>query len=135
MLFTTGMGIGLVFWSIAEPITHFMSPPFGEAETVEAAGQYSTGPGGLPGGLLSDSLLPAFREAEPSVNLSTEHCWPRQLSALSGWLYSSAWGILLGGFAAVLLVAGGLGDLQTASITSAFPFMLDWQGIPCRLST
>ncbi|MGM0688493.1 MAG: glycine betaine uptake BCCT transporter [Bacillota bacterium] len=37
MLFTTGMGIGLVFWSIAEPITHFMNPPFGEAETAEAA--------------------------------------------------------------------------------------------------
>ncbi len=37
MLFTTGMGIGLVFWSIAEPITHFTTPPFGEAETAEAA--------------------------------------------------------------------------------------------------
>ncbi len=37
MLFTTGMGIGLVFWSIAEPITHFMNPPFGEPETAEAA--------------------------------------------------------------------------------------------------
>jgi glycine betaine transporter len=37
MLFTTGMGIGLVFWSIAEPIYHFMSPPFGEGGTAEAA--------------------------------------------------------------------------------------------------
>jgi len=37
MLFTTGMGIGLVFWSIAEPIYHFMSPPFGEGGTTEAA--------------------------------------------------------------------------------------------------
>ncbi len=37
MLFTTGMGIGLVFWSIAEPMYHFISPPFGEAETAEAA--------------------------------------------------------------------------------------------------
>ncbi len=37
MLFTTGMGIGLVFWSIAEPMYHYMSPPFGEAETAEAA--------------------------------------------------------------------------------------------------
>ena len=27
MLFSAGMGIGLVFWSIAEPIYHFMAPP------------------------------------------------------------------------------------------------------------
>jgi choline/carnitine/betaine transport len=37
MLFTTGMGIGLVFWSIAEPMYHFMSPPVGEGMTAEAA--------------------------------------------------------------------------------------------------
>ena len=37
MLFTTGMGIGLVFWSIAEPITHFTSPPFGAPGTPGAA--------------------------------------------------------------------------------------------------
>lgn len=27
MMFSAGMGIGLVFWSIAEPIKHFMNPP------------------------------------------------------------------------------------------------------------
>lgn len=27
MLFTAGMGIGLVFWSVAEPLTHFVDPP------------------------------------------------------------------------------------------------------------
>ncbi len=37
MLFTTGMGIGLVFWSIAEPMYHYMSPPYGEGGTAEAA--------------------------------------------------------------------------------------------------
>ncbi|MEM5816769.1 MAG: BCCT family transporter [Desulfitobacterium hafniense] len=36
MLFGGGMGIGLVFWSVAEPIMHFNSPPFGEPGTVEA---------------------------------------------------------------------------------------------------
>ena len=35
MLFTTGMGIGLVFWSIAEPITHFMSPPLGKQKLLK----------------------------------------------------------------------------------------------------
>ena len=37
MLFSAGMGIGLLFWSVAEPISHFVHPPFGTARTVEAA--------------------------------------------------------------------------------------------------
>ena len=39
MLFSAGIGIGLVYWSTAEPLYHFMAPPLGEAETVEAAKQ------------------------------------------------------------------------------------------------
>lgn len=34
------------------------------------------------------------------------------------------WGLTEGSVAAVLLVAGGLGALQTASIVAAFPFMI-----------
>lgn len=38
MLFGAGMGIGLVFWGVAEPISHFVSPASGiEAGTLEAA--------------------------------------------------------------------------------------------------
>lgn len=38
MLFCGGTGIGLVFWSIAEPLSHFTSPPNGiQAGTTEAA--------------------------------------------------------------------------------------------------
>lgn len=38
MLFGAGMGIGLVFWGVAEPISHFVSPAPGiEAGTLEAA--------------------------------------------------------------------------------------------------
>ena len=37
MLFSAGMGIGILFWSVAEPIYHFSSPPHGEGGTVEAA--------------------------------------------------------------------------------------------------
>lgn len=37
MLFSAGMGIGLVFWGAAEPLSHFHTPPFGDAETAEAA--------------------------------------------------------------------------------------------------
>lgn len=37
MLFSAGMGIGLLFWSIAEPVTHFMTPPLTEGGTPAAA--------------------------------------------------------------------------------------------------
>lgn len=37
MLFSAGMGIGLVFWSVAEPILHYQQPPSGPGETAEAA--------------------------------------------------------------------------------------------------
>ncbi len=38
MLFSAGMGIGLVFWGVAEPIFHYLTPPMGaEGQTSEAA--------------------------------------------------------------------------------------------------
>lgn len=38
MLFCGATGIGLVFWSIAEPLSHYVSPPSGiEAGTIKAA--------------------------------------------------------------------------------------------------
>ena len=37
MLFSAGMGIGLMFFGVAEPVMHFLSPPLGEPGTVEAA--------------------------------------------------------------------------------------------------
>ena len=38
MLFSAGMGIGLVFWGIAEPLQHYLNPPLGiEGGTTEAA--------------------------------------------------------------------------------------------------
>ncbi len=37
MLFSAGMGIGLLFFGVAEPMMHFMSPPVGEGGTIEAA--------------------------------------------------------------------------------------------------
>ncbi len=37
MLFGAGMGIGIVYWSVAEPVTHYTTPPYGEGYTVDAA--------------------------------------------------------------------------------------------------
>lgn len=36
MLFSAGMGIGLVFWGAAEPLSHYMDPPLAEAATNSA---------------------------------------------------------------------------------------------------
>ena len=46
MMFATGMGIGLMFWGVAEPLTHFNTPPLGEGEpgspgSAEMAMQYA----------------------------------------------------------------------------------------------
>ncbi|QXX82728.1 MULTISPECIES: BCCT family transporter [Providencia] len=37
MLFSAGMGIGLMFFGVAEPVMHYLNPPVGEAQTIEAA--------------------------------------------------------------------------------------------------
>ena len=37
MLFSAGMGIGLMFFGVAEPVMHFLAPPTGDPATVEAA--------------------------------------------------------------------------------------------------
>ena len=37
MLFSAGIGIGLMFFGVAEPVMHFLAPPQGDPGTVEAA--------------------------------------------------------------------------------------------------
>lgn len=37
MLFSAGMGIGILFWSVAEPVFHFLEPPMSEAKSVAAS--------------------------------------------------------------------------------------------------
>ena len=37
MLFSAGMGIGLLFFGVAEPLMHFSSPPVGDGSTIESA--------------------------------------------------------------------------------------------------
>lgn len=45
MLFSAGFGVGLVFWGVAEPMTHFLSPPMeiegGTPESARLAMRYS----------------------------------------------------------------------------------------------
>lgn len=37
MLFSAGMGIGLLFWSVAEPVLHYANPPYGDPQSTQAA--------------------------------------------------------------------------------------------------
>ena len=37
MLFAAGVGVGLLFYGVAEPVLHFLSPPVGEGGTEAAA--------------------------------------------------------------------------------------------------
>ena len=37
MLFSAGMGIGLIFWSVAEPMLHYADNPFSKGLTDESA--------------------------------------------------------------------------------------------------
>lgn len=39
MLFSAGIGIDLMFFSVAEPLSHYMNPPVGEGQTFDAARQ------------------------------------------------------------------------------------------------
>jgi choline/glycine/proline betaine transport protein len=39
MLFSAGMGIGLLFFGVAEPIQHYALPPVGQGRTIDAARQ------------------------------------------------------------------------------------------------
>ena len=42
MLFAAGMGIGLVFWGVAEPLSHFASPPPGTGESAAERARAAT---------------------------------------------------------------------------------------------
>ncbi|SFM15051.1 BCCT family transporter [Salibacterium qingdaonense] len=37
MLFSAGMGVGLVFWGVTEPVNHYTNPPLGEGSSPQAA--------------------------------------------------------------------------------------------------
>ncbi len=37
MLFSAGMGIGILFWSVGEPILHYVTPPFGSGSSAGSA--------------------------------------------------------------------------------------------------
>ena len=85
MLFAAGMGIGLVFWGVAEPISHFVTPPPGIAartpEAANAAMRYSFFHWGLhPWAVYSVVALAiaffSFRRGKPALISSATEALP-----------------------------------------------------------
>jgi len=95
MLFSAGMGIGLVFWGVAEPTAHFYDPPFGAPETPEAASlalQYSFFHWGLQPWAIYTMVAMClayfqFRKGEPG--LISASCKPLLKGYAQGWVGKS----------------------------------------------
>jgi glycine betaine transporter len=128
MLFSAGMGIGLVFWGVAEPVFHYLQPPLGiEAETTESATmafQYAFLHWGFhPWAIYAIVGLAlayvTFRKKQPCLISST-------LQPLLGEKVKGPLGKLVDILALVLTVIGvstslGLGALQAnAGLTTLF---------------
>ncbi len=135
MLFCAGMGIGLVFWGVAEPTSHFHTPPTGEGGTTEAAQlalQYSFFHWGLhPWGIYTMVALALayfqFRRGTPG--LFSLACQPVLGSHSTGPLGTAVDVIAV--FATVLGVATSLG-FGAVQISGGLSYVF---GIPNTLGT
>lgn len=136
MLFAAGMGIGLVFWGVAEPMTHYMYPPFGEPSSIESAQTAMTYTffhwGVHPWGAFSVVGLSMayfqFRMGLPALVSST--LYPLLgLKGINGWMGKSV--DVLAVFATIFGVATSLG-LGAMQITTGLNFAY---GLPTGIST
>ena len=131
MLFSAGMGIGLVFWGAAEPLNHFMAPLGVEAGT-EAAKEFAVSKSFLHWGLhpwANYSVLALalaymqFRKNKPGL-ISSVFIPLLGEDVVSGWAGKLI--DILAVFATVAGVATSLG-LGTYQINSGLNFLF---GIP-----
>ncbi|MFD1038726.1 BCCT family transporter [Virgibacillus byunsanensis] len=128
MLFSAGMGIGLVFWGAAEPLSHYHSPPFGEettGDTAKTAMQYSFFHWGLhPWAIYAIVALALayfkFRKQSPGVVSAI-------LEPLLGERVKGPWGTLIDFivvFATIFGVATSLG-FGAIQISGGISFITD----------
>ena len=121
MLFSAGMGIGLVFWGAAEPISHYNTPPYATESDTEAAKlalRYSFFHWGLhPWGIYAVLAMALayfqFRKDQPGLISTT-------LRPLFGDKMDGGYGALVNVIAVFATVFGvatslGLGAQQIAS--------------------
>lgn len=134
MLFSAGMGIGLVFWGAAEPLSHFITPPLAEGGTAEAqkeAMRYTFFHWGIHAwGIYAIVALALayfqFRKDEPGLVSAT-------LRPILGDRVDGRWGVLidvLAVFATVIGVATTLG-FGAAQINGGLSYL--W-GVPINFT-
>ncbi|HET7615955.1 MAG TPA: BCCT family transporter [Bacillales bacterium] len=136
MLFSAGMGIGLVFWGTAEPLSHLNNPPFGDANSEQAAKlalRYSFFHWGLhPWGIYTLIALALayfkFRKGAPGVISAT--FYPLLGDRVKGPLGKTIDVIAV--FATVFGVATSLG-LGAIQINGGLSFL--YNGIPNSVGT
>ncbi|MCA1026649.1 MULTISPECIES: glycine betaine uptake BCCT transporter [Cytobacillus] len=130
MLFSAGMGIGLVFWGAAEPLSHYVRPPLADGQTDEAFREslrYTFFHWGIHAwaiyGLVALVLAYfQFRKEEPGLISAT-------LKPLFGKAMDGIWGTIidvLAVFATVVGVATTLG-FGAAQINGGLTYLF---GIP-----
>ena len=136
MLFSAGMGIGLVFWGVAEPISHYMSPPQQAvpqtAEAARLAIRYSFFHWGLHAWAIYTIIGMAiayftFRKKLPALISST--FYPLLGHRVNGWMGKTI--DILAIIATVFGVATSLG-LGTLQINGGLNHLI---GIPITLTT
>lgn len=129
MLFSAGMGIGLIFWGAAEPISHFHNPPNAEPGTTAAAKealQYSFFHWGLhPWGIYAVIALALayfqFRKQAPGLisSILTPLLGEKRTSGPIGTLVD-----FIAVFATIFGVATSLG-FGAKQISGGVSFMID----------
>jgi choline/carnitine/betaine transport len=127
MMFATGMGIGLIFWGVAEPLSHLLEPPLGLAppstpESARLGMQYTIFHWGLHPwalyGVVGLALAYAmFRKGQP--NLLSSIVFPRKDPRHPARRAVDIFGLFITTFGAATSL--GLGAIQINSgLTRAF---------------
>ena len=121
MMFATGMGIGLIFWGVAEPLSHLLEPPMGLAaaaspESERLGMQYTIFHWGLHPwalyGVVGLALAYAmFRKGQP--NLLSSIVFPRKKPSHPARRAVDIFGLFITTFGAATSL--GLGAIQINS--------------------
>ncbi|MGL4760956.1 MAG: BCCT family transporter [Sarcina sp.] len=107
MLFSAGMGIGIIFWGVAEPLDHYVFPPLGKILSVICIILIMTF---FVSSADSATYVLGIFSSKGNVN-------PKVSTKI-------ILGVLESLIAVSLLMSGGLKGLQTMSILTALPFSI-----------
>lgn len=135
MLFSAGMGIGLVFYGAGEPMAHFMTPPSADPGTTEALHEsmrstflhYGVHAWAIYGVVALSLAYSSFRKGE--VGLLSKSLRPLFGNMVDGWL--GVFVDVLAVFATVIGVAVSLG-IGAMQINGGLNYLFD---IPVGLVT